>query len=106
MSVLMLLRLSSAANSLLLSVPPNDAFDSLMTWLTARDIAFVEALPPQNGLFCTQQAPSSYLVFQSVWVSADNMFIPTLLYTLQWIPWNPAVKNVSDWEQIPAGEKI
>ena len=101
MSVLMLLRISSAAYSLLISVAPNDAFDSLMTWLTARDIAFVPALPAQNGLFCTEEAPLTYRVFQSVWVPQDNMFIPTLIYTLQWVAWNPAVKNVSEWEQVP-----
>lgn len=101
MSTVMLLRIATAGYALLMSSPANDAFDSLMTWLTARDIAFVDALPAQNGMFCTQEAPTSYRVFQSIWVPADGMFIPSLIYTLQWLPWTASQKNASDvWEQV------
>ena len=106
MATVMLLRITNTAYDLLLASPAADAFDTLMDWLTARDIAFVAAVPAQNGLFCTQEAPSIYRVFQSVWVPTDNMFIPTLIYTLQWLPWMPAQKSAMDvWEQIPADEK-
>lgn len=106
MATVMLLRITNAAYELLLSAPAADAFDSLLTWLTARDISFVAAVPAQNGMFCTQEAPLMYRVFQSVWVPTDNMFVPTLIYTLQWLPWLPAQRaGMEVWEQIPADEK-